>query len=120
MCGSREIVMNPPAFGQSEGTVDVTVDLRNYRLAAVKKTAYRLADKCTVTFGVIDGDCLPLKFSFRATFTPSSRDEVMRLFFQDLLDQELREDIAAETAALRHLILAHAFSRTDLIQRPDK
>jgi His-Xaa-Ser system protein HxsD len=112
--------MNSPAFSQSEGIVEVTIDLRNYRLTAVKKTAYRLADKCTVVFGNIDGDRLPLTFSFRVTSTPSSRDEVLRLFFQDLLDQELREEVAVETAALRHLILAHAFSRTDLIQRQDK
>ncbi len=34
--------------------------------------------------------------------------------FQELLDQELREQIAVETAPLRNLILAHAYSRTGL------
>lgn len=112
--------MSPSAFGQREGVVDLTLDLRNYRLTAIKKTAYRLADKCTVALGSIAGDHLPLSFSFVATSTATSRDEIIRLFFQELLDQELREDLAGETAALRHLILAQAFSRTDLIRHPDE
>jgi His-Xaa-Ser system protein HxsD len=44
-------------------------------------------------------------------------DEVVRQFFQELLDQELREQIAEETAPVRTLILAHAFSKADLIKR---
>jgi His-Xaa-Ser system protein HxsD len=41
----------------------------------------------------------------------------MRSFFQELLDQELRERIAEETDAIRSLILAQAYSKTDLIRR---
>jgi hypothetical protein len=41
----------------------------------------------------------------------------MRTFFQELLDQELREQIAEEINPVRTLILAHAFSKVDLIKR---
>lgn len=48
--------------------------------------------------------------------TPQAGQHV-RQFFQELLDQELREHIADETNAVRTLILAHAFSNVDLIER---
>jgi His-Xaa-Ser system protein HxsD len=44
--------------------------------------------------------------------------EILRDFFQELLDQDLRETIARETQQARSVILAHAFSRTSLLDEP--
>jgi len=101
----------------ADGRVAATLDLRVYRLAAIQKAAYRLADRCTVALGTADGDILPLSFLFRAGTTEAAAREAVRLFFQEVLDEELRAQIRAETAPIRSLILAHAFSKTDLIQR---
>lgn len=98
-------------------SISTTIDIRVYRLTAVKKTAYRLADRCTAVLGSIDGDLVPLTVAFPPRTQESAALEVMRLFFQELLDQELREQVGDETRAIRSLILAHAFSRTDLIRR---
>jgi His-Xaa-Ser system protein HxsD len=100
-----------------DGSVRAEVDVRCYRLSAVQKVAYKLAEKCTVVLGSVDVTSLPITFLFPPTTSETAALEVIRLFFQDLLDQELREQIAEETRPLRALLLAHAFSKTDLIRR---
>jgi His-Xaa-Ser system protein HxsD len=110
--------MNAPPFSRrEEGVVNVRVDLRAYRLTAIKKSAYRIAEKCTILLGEINGNEVQLTFLFKRPASDAAQDELTRLFFQDLLDQELREHVAEETEPMRNLILAHAFSRTDLIER---
>jgi His-Xaa-Ser system protein HxsD len=94
-----------------------TIDLRTYRLAAVKKAAYRIADRVTVVLGVSDGERLQVEFLFTQQTSEHGAAECIRLFFEELLDQELLEHVAEETAPVRALLLAQAFSRTDLIRR---
>jgi His-Xaa-Ser system protein HxsD len=100
-----------------DGSVRAEVDVRCYRLSAVQKVAYKLADRCTVILGGLDVASLPITFRFPRATNESAALDIVRLFFQELLDQELREQIAEETRPLRALILAHAFSKTDLIRR---
>lgn len=97
-----------------DGRVEFVVDLRVYRLAAVQKTAYRLAARCTAVLGDVTESSVSVNLTFPKATTEAHALEVARLFFQELLDQELREQIAAETAPLRNLILAYAYSRTGL------
>jgi His-Xaa-Ser system protein HxsD len=98
-------------------THETNVDTRLYQILAVKKAAYRIAEKCTIVLESLDGHLLPLTFSFRAGTSDAAVEEAVRLFYQELLDEELRAVIHEETDALRALILAHTFSRTDLIER---
>jgi His-Xaa-Ser system protein HxsD len=97
-------------------TRETSVDLRLYRVIAIKKAAYRVAGTCTVLLGSPEGDQLPLTFSFRRDTSDSAAEEAIRLFHQELLDEELRATIHEETDSLRALILAHTFSRTNLIE----
>lgn len=101
----------------ADGEVRVVFDLRVYRLTAVQKAAYRFADRFTAVLGTRDGEALPARLQFKPTASPAAAREAVRLFYQELLDQELREQIADETTAVRTLILAHAFSNVDLIKR---
>lgn len=111
----REPKSAPLAF--RDGAIHTTIDLRSYRLAAVQKAAYRYADRCTAILGTCDQHRLPVTFIFPPSTLESAAREAVRLFFQELLDQELREQIGSETQAIRSLLLAHAFSKTDLIRR---
>jgi His-Xaa-Ser system protein HxsD len=115
--------MSNPDLVQSltlrDAQMHVTVDLRTYRISAIQKSAYTLAARLTVVLGAVDDEHLPLTFVFRPQVSEHDARETVRLFFQDLLDQELREKIADETRALRSLLLAHAFSKTDLIRRDE-
>jgi His-Xaa-Ser system protein HxsD len=102
-----------------DGCVALTLDLRVYRLAAIKKTAYRLADRFTAAVGSPEADVVPVTLRFKASATDASARESVRVFFEELMDQELRESIAEETTPLRNLILAHAFSNLDIIKRDE-
>jgi His-Xaa-Ser system protein HxsD len=110
--------MNPDAHSSvpvfREGRVELVIDLRAYRLTAVQKTAYRLAARCTAVLGDVSESSVAVHLTFPAPLSEAHALEVARVFFQELLDQELREQIAVETAPLRNLILAHAYSRTGL------
>lgn len=104
------------SFAYRNGSIQTVVDLGSYRLSAVQKTAYRFAARCTVVIGATGQASLPISFTFPAGTPELAAIEVARQFFQELLDQELREQIAEETRPIRALILAHAFSKTDLIR----
>lgn len=106
-----QMVSEPPAER------DEILDLRIYSPIAIKKAAYRVADRCTVVLGSPEGDRLPVRFEFRPGTADGTARETVRRFHEDLVDEDLRERLNAETGPLRGLILAHAFSRTDLIQR---
>jgi His-Xaa-Ser system protein HxsD len=99
------------------GEIALVLDLRSYRLVAIKKAAYRFADRFTAMLGSPEHDRLPVSLRFKPNISPPVAREATREFFQELLDQELREQIAEETNAVRTLILAHAFSNADLIRR---
>jgi len=105
-----------PTFVFENASIHMKVDLRVYRLAAVKKAAYRLADRCTAVIGEIGDGVLPISLVLDAGTTEAAATTAARLFLRELLDQELREHIAEETAPMRALILAHAFSRTNLVE----
>lgn len=106
-------------FALVDGAIALMIDVRVYRLTAVKKAAYRMADRCTAVIGALADPLVPVTLYFKPGTTESGARETARLFFQELLDQELREQIADETSAVRTLILAHAFSKADLIKRDE-
>src|SRR5258708_25402918 len=100
-----------------DGCVLATIDTRTYRLTAIQKAAYRLAVRCTVVIGSDVGDCVDIRLLFPRSISEPDALEIARLYFQELLDQELREKVAEETSAIRALVLANAYSKTSLIRR---
>jgi His-Xaa-Ser system protein HxsD len=98
------------------GAVVGKLDTRVYRLAAIKKAAYRLADRFGISFDLLGDEQVEVRLQAKTAWTEAEAEDVIRTFKQELLDQELREHIAEETAPIRTLILAHAFSKTGLIR----
>lgn len=101
-------------------TAFVEADIGVYSLLALKKAAYRLANRCTVVFGPLEGSRLHLEFSCTHAQSENDVQQAVHQFFEEALDYDLRERLSAETAPLRNLILAHAFSRTKLVQSSDE
>lgn len=92
--------------------VTLIVDPCVYRLSAVKKAVYRFGDRCFVKIETLpDG-------GIQVRLTPKSDNvEVNGLegdFLNEVLDQDLREQIAEETERVRNLLLAQAFSGLSL------
>jgi His-Xaa-Ser system protein HxsD len=101
-------------FDGASATVEV--DTTIYSVTALKKAAYRLADRCFVQIGVPEGTKLWLDFRSVRDEGESAVRGYISSFFDEALDYDLRERVSGETAQLRNLILAHAFSRTKLVQ----
>lgn len=94
--------------------VIVTFDGRVVRLEAVKKAAYRLSDIVDVQID-IDGDTIRCSLS-PAPGHDEGSDALGHRFRSTVLDEDLRERLAEQTAPLRNAILAMAFA--PLTQRP--
>lgn len=101
-----------------DGTVRLAIDTTVYRVTAVQKTAYRLARRMTLALGMLEGTRLSATLlPAVGAATPVKARELVELFYRELCDQELRESIGEQTKDVRALLLAHAFSRTDLVKR---
>ena len=107
----------PTAFPIDDGVSRLVLDPSVYRLTAVKKAAYRLASRFTAVIESQSATAIHLTLAFKPGTKESVASEAVRAFYQELLDQELREEVAQETGPMRALILAQAFSKTDLIKR---
>jgi His-Xaa-Ser system protein HxsD len=90
---------------------EVLFDRQVYATEAVQKAAYRFIDRMAVNLQVTDTHVRCEIFVDPEVRMP---DDVIREFQKEVLDQHLRLKIASETESIRHLILAHAFSRTGL------
>lgn len=84
-----------------------------YSLDTIKKAAYRLSDRCSFEFDVTAND-ITCRLFFEVAADPESVVVIENEFRNEVLDQDLRQTIADETAASRNAILAYAFSRTGL------
>jgi His-Xaa-Ser system protein HxsD len=96
----------------SDGGFVARFDSEVYKLTAVKKAAYKYGNVFHIMIEETDGFIL---VSLRPTSSNSDPEETVGRFCNEVLDQELREEIAAETNGIRDLLLAHAFSKTSLI-----
>ena len=93
----------------------LTVSTSIYSLDAIKKAAYRFANKASVILQPQSDDNISIIFNFAGARAEGEPEKIISDFCNELLDQDLREIIKRETTPVRNLILAHAFSRTSLV-----
>ena len=87
----------------------ITFDTHVFSLDTVKRTLYRFSDKCSFDVQMID-DVITV------TIQAKTQDDWIGRIKNEVLDQDLRDTLFKETANIRTLILANAFSNTGLIQ----
>jgi His-Xaa-Ser system protein HxsD len=95
------------------------IDTRVYSLDSIKKAAYKLAAVASAILQPKDDHTIAVLFNFEGVRKKSDPNRVIADFCNELLDQDLREIIKRETTPVRNLILAHAFSRSSLVERGD-
>jgi len=90
----------------------LALDRSVYSLEAVQKASYRFIDRLTILISQTDTQI----FCEIAPVVNLSKpfEEILADFKRELLDQQLRSQIKAETEPVRNLILALAFSRSGL------
>jgi len=100
-------------MGESSTIAVVDLDTRIYRLSAIKKAGYKFSNRCHTLIQPLEEN------KVRVTLQPKGLlgrpKDLIGEFQNETLDQELREVIAAETEAIRNLIIAQAFSQTSLL-----
>lgn len=84
-----------------------------YDLDAIKKAAYRFANQAAVEISPSDAE-ISCRFHFSLPVTDAEVQNLLNDFRIEVLDQDLRASIAAETASVRNVILAYAFSKTGI------
>lgn len=87
----------------------------NFDVEAIKRAAYRFSDRIVVEI-VADGGEYFCKLRNLKPAEPASLESLADEFRNEVLDQDLRIKIAAETEGYRNLILSLAFSKTPLGQ----
>jgi His-Xaa-Ser system protein HxsD len=81
---------------------------------SLQRAAYRFSDRLACEI-VDEGENLLVRAMLLDE--DADADPLIAAFRNEVLDQVLRERIRAETAEVRNLVLAVAFSRTGLIQQ---
>jgi His-Xaa-Ser system protein HxsD len=94
----------------------LAIDTRIYSLEAVKKTAYKFAAVTSIIIQPQTDSVISVLFNFAGVHGRSDPERIISDFCNELLDQDLREIIKRETTPVRNLILAHAFSRSSLVE----
>ena len=94
----------------------LSLDTSIYSMEAIKKAAYRFADRTSVIINPGRDSTLSVIFNFVGKHDKNNPEQVISDFCNELLDQDLREIIRREAGPLRNLILAHAFSGTSLAE----
>jgi His-Xaa-Ser system protein HxsD len=88
---------------------------RLFQIDAIKRAAYKFTDRCAFEFELHDDEIIctakPLNDS-----VAKNLDNFELAFRNEVLDQDLRMQIAAETAPIRNAVLAHVFSNTGLTE----
>ena len=98
-----------------EGVV-VQFDLGVFSVEAVKKAAYKYINKFSTDFA-LQGQSIVCSLIFTQNIPQDSIQFYIDDFRKEVLDQDLREKIKKESEPLRNLILAHAFSKTTLVEQ---
>ncbi|MES0064172.1 His-Xaa-Ser system protein HxsD [Mesorhizobium sp. M0041] len=94
-------------------TTQVKFDLSVFSLDCVKRAAYRVTGNAAVEI-TIEGGFAVCTINFSKAAARTSADAAVERLRLEVLDQDLRSSIAAETATVRKAILALAFSKSGL------
>jgi len=90
-------------------------DAKGYSLLAVQKACHRYSDQASFEITQAS-ESAPIQIIVFLRLTDSEETLAQNLRIE-VLDQQMREVVRTETAGVRNLILAHAFSRTGLIHQ---
>lgn len=91
----------------------ISFDRSGHSLDAVQRAAYRLSDRLSCD---VSENEEAIEVTLHIAGDDSDPDAVLADFRNEVLDQVLRERIRTETADVRNLVLAAAFSKTGLTE----
>jgi His-Xaa-Ser system protein HxsD len=90
-------------------------DSNVFSLDTVKRALYRFADLCSFDIQLAD-EQIEVTLLVPIAADPMKMDDLCYRIRNEVLDQDLRDTISKDTANIRTLILANAFSNTGLVE----
>jgi His-Xaa-Ser system protein HxsD len=94
---------------------ELSFDSNVFPLETVKRALYRFADRCSFDVQLFDAQ-IKVTVHVSSNVLEAAAHELCSRIRNEVLDQDLRDAISNETANIRTLILANAFSNTGLIE----
>ena len=88
-------------------------DLGVYPLVAIQKAAYNFGDRFFHDIQKLDDQTVEIVLTPRRN--QSDMQHALGEFRTEVLDQHLRQVVLQETSGIRDLLIAQAFSRTNLV-----
>ena len=102
----------------ADETLQICVNLDLYPLEALFRVCYSFTDKCYLFLEHEEAPPI-VKVHFAKKTTDCDLAIIAGEFSNELINQKVRLDIAAETRPIRELIVAQAFAEADLLDRSD-
>jgi len=96
--------------------LSVFVDTTVYSLEALFRVCYAFTDRCYLFLQQEEGSSV-IKVMFTRKTQDCDLPTLVGEFSNELINQRVRLQIAAETRAIRELIVAQAFAEADLLDR---
>jgi len=100
---------------ESDGSAKIVFDLSLHTDTSIKKAIYKFASDLSSVLEKKSESKLIAHVHFKSEIESSEKMLLLSALCNEVIDQDLREKIFAETEATRNLILAQAFSRTNLL-----
>ena len=88
--------------------MNYVVDTRIYTREALFRACYRFTDRCYVFLRTQGQDAVLVEF--RGKTSTGDLSQLLGEFANELIDQQVRADIALETKGVRTLIVSQAFA----------
>lgn len=100
----------------SDDSLCICVDTAVYSLDALFRVCYAFTDRCYLFLRPEDGSTV-IKVTFTLKTPGCDLPSLAGEFANELINQRVRLQVAAETRAVRELIVAQAFAEADLLER---
>lgn len=95
----------------TDDQITLPFQLSVFSLDTLKRAAIKFTADCVFEFNSTEKEVL-LKVTFRSPLTEDKQKKLIDDLRVEILDQDLRATIAAESEVYRNLILANVFSKT--------
>lgn len=92
----------------------VSFDSKVFTVTSIKTAAYKYFRVFTADIN-IQSERINCQLTFPSPVNEEEGIQLIDEFKKEVLDQDLRERLKSETEAVRNVILAHAFSKTGLV-----
>jgi His-Xaa-Ser system protein HxsD len=102
----------------TEESLCVRVDTTVYPLQALFRVCYVFTDRCYLFLQPVAGSSV-IEVMFTRKASGCDMPSLAGEFSNELINQKVRMDVAAETKAIRELIVAQAFAEADFLATGD-